>query len=122
MKLFASFWKKQDRDESREGLLNSALDIALDFDNCLSPIQGRLKDLRPSLSDQELDELNQTCLDMVLFGQHLALRLSSGEESSSMHDRFNALLTEQYPWIAPENLERAYRYCIYYATKTARIR
>ena len=106
---------------SAADLLNSALDLALDFGNWLSPIQGRLRARHPSLDAQQLDRLNQTCMEAVRFGQQTALSLSTTVEAPSVQGRFDALFAERYPWASRDNRERAYRHCIYYATKTARV-
>ncbi|RTZ44551.1 hypothetical protein EKL30_08220 [Candidimonas sp. SYP-B2681] len=60
MKLLTSLWHKQKQEQSPNDLLNSALDVALDFNNWLSPIQNRLKERHRSLTKAELDALNQT--------------------------------------------------------------
>ncbi|MFC0402128.1 hypothetical protein [Paraburkholderia rhizosphaerae] len=120
MKIFGSFWHRQDRNENQNALLNSALDIALDFDNWLNPIQGRLKTRHPSLDEQNLQRLNEVCIEAVRFGQQTALQLCGTMDLPSVQGRFDELFVERYPWVNEENLERAYRHCIYLATKTAR--
>jgi hypothetical protein len=120
MNLFGFLRRRRPSAEGAAELLNSALDLALDFGNWLSPIQGRLRARHPSLDAQQLDELNRTCMEAILFGQQTALRLSAGVEAASVQGRFDALFRERYPWASQDNRERAYRHCIYYATKTAR--
>ena len=115
------FFRRRAPAESAADLLNSALDLALDFGNWLSPIQGRLKTRHPALDAQTLDSLNQTCLEAIRFGQQTALSLSAEAEPASVRGRFDALFAERYPWATQDNRERAYRHCIYYATKTARV-
>lgn len=123
MNLFGFLRRRQAPAESATALLNSALDLALDFGNWLSPIQGRLKARHPALDAQQLDTLNQTCMEAIRFGQQtaLTLSLSTTAEAASVQGRFDALFAERYPWASQENRERAYRHCIYYATKTARV-
>ncbi|OUM02168.1 hypothetical protein [Variovorax sp. JS1663] len=121
MNLFGFLRRPRAPAESASALLNSALDLALDFGNWLSPIQGRLKARHPSLDAQQLDRLNQTCMDAIRFGQQTALSLSRTVEPASVQGRFDALFIERYPWASQDNRERAWRHCIYYATKTARV-
>ncbi|OXI43811.1 YolD-like family protein [Burkholderia aenigmatica] len=120
MKIFNVPWRRQGRVETRTVLLNSALDLALDFDNWLSPIQGRLKASQPSLDEQQLEMLNQVCTEAIRFGQETALHLCATMDLPSVQSRFGELFVDRYPWVSQENLERAYRHCIYLATKTAR--
>lgn len=120
MKIFNALWRRQGRSETKTILLNSALDLALDFDNWLNPIQERLKVSHPSLDEQQVEMLNQACMDAVRFGQETALHLCATMDLPSVQGRFDELFVECYPWVSQENLERAYRHCIYLATKTAR--
>ncbi len=103
-------------------MLNSALDLALDFGNWLSPIQTRLRARHPTLDARQLDGLDETCQAAILYGQQTALSLSATLEPAQVEGRFNALFAERYPWASQENRARAWRHCIYYATKTARVR
>ncbi|MFP3555467.1 hypothetical protein SB861_32855 [Paraburkholderia sp. SIMBA_049] len=120
MKIFSALWRRQGRSETKTFQLNSALDLALDFDNWLSPIQGRLKANHPLLEEQQLEMLNQVCMEAIRFGQETALHLCATVDLSSVQGRFGELFVDRYPWVSQENLERAYRHCIYLATKTAR--
>jgi hypothetical protein len=120
MKIFDSLWRRHGRSETKIILLNSALDLALDFDNWLSPIQGRLKASHPSLDEEQLEMLNQVCMEAVRFGQETALHLCATMNLPSVQGRFEELFVNRCPWVNQENLERAYRHCIYLATKTAR--
>lgn len=122
MKILARLFRRAEQQPDPDELLNSALDVALDFDNWLSPIQSRLQARQPSLDTAQLDALNATCNEAILFGQQTALNLSrAAEQLLTAQDRFNALFVARYPWVTPANLERAYRHCIYYATKTTRV-
>lgn len=120
MKLFGSLWRRRARSDTRTVLLNSALDIALDFDNWLNPIQGRLKASHPSLDEQQLDSINQICMEVIRFGQDNAMSLCATMDLPLVQARFDEMFVERYPWVNQENRERAYRHCIYLATKTAR--
>jgi hypothetical protein len=120
MKFFGSLWRRRDRRETETILLNGALDLALDFDNWLSPIQRRLEARYPSLDGQQLDQLNQVCMEATRFGQETALHLCATMDLPLVQGRFEKLFIDRYPWVSHENLERAYRHCIYLATKTAR--
>jgi hypothetical protein len=120
MKFFSSLWHRKGRRETETVLLNSALDLALDFDNWLSPIQKRLEAHCPSLDKQQLERLNQVCMEAIHFGQETALHLCATMDLPTVQGSFDKLFTEHYPWVSQENLERAYRHCIYLATKTAR--
>ncbi|MBB5460179.1 hypothetical protein [Paraburkholderia sp. Cpub6] len=120
MKIFNAPWRRRGRIEAKTILLNSALDLALDFDNWLSSIRERLKASQPSLDKQQLEMLNQVCTEAVRFGQETALHLCATTDLPSVQGRFDELFVERYPWVSQENLERIYRHCIYLATKTAR--
>ena len=121
MNLWGFLRRRHAPAERAADLLNSALDLALDFGNWLGPIQARLRARHPALDAQQLDALNQTCMEAIRFGQQTALSLSATVEASAMQGRFDALFAERYPWASQDNRERAWRHCIYYATKTARL-
>jgi len=101
-------------------LLNSALDIGLDWERSLSPIQGRLKAMCPELNDVQLDALNETCLSTIRFSHELALRLSTAVQPAALEEKFDLAFGEHYPWANLENRQRIFRHSIYYATKTVR--
>lgn len=115
-----TLWRNRGASGDHGILLNSALDLALDFDNGLAPVHSRLRERHASLDAPELERLYRTCMDAILFGQQAALELVVGGNVAAARKCFEERLSRRYPWVSASNLERAWRYCIHYATKTAR--
>jgi len=107
--------------EDTERVLNDALDLALQWDALLSPIQARLHALHPDLHEERLDEMNLMCQSAVALALEIALGLVRHGEGSAVQSRFHAELSLRYPWLNDDNKERLFRYSVYQATKTARI-
>lgn len=117
-------WHRSQRNMASrtDEIFNSGLDIALDFDNWLCPIEAKLGQRHPELSAAVLAQTSDACKEAVSYGLALAMQLSSGAIRPDIEREFIDQFRARYPQTSPANCERAFRHCVYYATKTTRVR
>lgn len=113
-------WQSRRPDADGAAVFDDGLDLVLNFDGELSPIQAKLKAHHPALSAGELDRVNAQCQGAVLAGQQLALTLTADGLTHDVEAAFTQRFQAAFPQASAANVARAYRHCVYYATKTRR--
>ena len=113
-------WQSRRPDADGAAVFDDGLDLVLNFDGELSPIQAKLKAHHPALSAGELDRVNAQCQSAVLAGQQLALTLTADGLTHDVEAAFTQRFQAAFPQASAANVARAYRHCVYYATKTQR--
>lgn len=99
-------------------LLNEGLALAMAWgQDWLMPIQTRLRQRHPALSEQELDEINAFCQTAMKFGHAEALNQAPDQPDDAKKAAFSIAVKARYPWINDENLSQLYSQGMYYAMK-----
>jgi hypothetical protein len=106
------------RRPAKDELLNEGLALAMNWgENWLSPINGRLRERYPHLSEVELEQINSICQSAMRFASEIALTLlRNGPEQLSLA-RFGPIVKGRYEWVNQENLARLVNQGVYYAAK-----
>ena len=94
-------------------------------ENWLKPIDDRIKNEYPMISNQRVDELNEIINDIRAYGLKLVLECIEGSKSEDEafekleNGRGNIfqLIRERVPGISEENVNKVYSQSIYYSRK-----
>jgi len=102
-----------------DAVLNDGLELAMDWgESWLAPIQDRLRERHPRLSQAELDGFDAACREAMRFGHETvhALVRRSGKDVDPAE--FATVFNARHPWASPENTARLFNQGLYYAWKT----
>jgi len=96
-------------------ILNTALDMALEWgENFHKPIQERLQQAYPHLSQAEADAFDSLCREIIQFAfqqvERAYVNEITGEEATTN-------ITSRYPLLSAESLARMWSQGQYYAWK-----
>lgn len=106
------------RTPSRAELLNEGVALAMNWgEDWLAPINRRLAERHPQLSDSELEELDQTCRQAMTFALETAHAMLHGGTERPSSEAFAPVLHARYPWLNQENVARMLNQGLYYAAK-----
>ncbi len=103
-----------------EVISNEGLSLAMEFgEHWLQPIQARLGELFPHLSQAELDAYDAHCRDTMDEGHSLvaSVLVECGGPTEDAQPRFRERLLSKYAWISPNNAGRLFSQGCYYALK-----
>ena len=104
--------------DPRSDVLNAGLHLAMEFgENWMKPIQSRLHERYPALSEAELNELNQICQDAMRFGHARVYDLAAKSGDKTKFAAFKPLMMAKYAWVNGHNLSRLFSQGMYYAWK-----
>jgi hypothetical protein len=101
-------------------VLNCGLALATAFGkNWLRPIQERLSERYPALSPSQLNECDATCRNAMKYAHALVPRVVATLDTLDQraYAQFRDRLTERYPWMSEDNIERLFSQGCYYAMK-----
>lgn len=101
-------------------VLNCGLALATTFgENWLQPIQKRLSARYPALSASQLNECDVTCRNAMKFAHALVPTVVATLDTLDQraYAQFRDRLTERYPWVSEDNIERLFSQGCYYAMK-----
>ena len=99
-------------------LLNTGLSLAMAWDaDWLKPIQPRLAEQFPTLTPEELDEINASCQQAMRAGHALVASLAKKDGINVGYSEWETEFLHHYPWVNQENLSRLFSQGMYYNLK-----
>ena len=105
-------------------VLNDGLRLAMEFgEHGLGPIQARLAELHPALSETERDAYGVACRKAMNAGHALVvecLRDAGGDQIVATR-AFRKALAQRFSWINDENLTHLFSQGSYYAWKNGEL-
>ncbi len=107
-----------------DDVLNEGLELAMAFgEHWLRPIQARLRERHPELSEAELDACNEFCQRVMREGNVAvpAFWHQAGGNERRAFERWSAELTRRYPWLSPTTAKHLFEQGRYYAWKDGEI-
>ena len=102
----------------QDAILNDGLVLAMEFGpNWLEPIQARLRQKYPQLSDSELDEYDSACRTAMDFGNETVASLAHETKKNPKYDDFEVRFQSRYAWASPSTMSRLFSQGMYYLWK-----
>jgi hypothetical protein len=99
-------------------ILNNGLILAMAFGkNWIKPIQTRLGKIYPALSDDELEQYNTKCQEVMTFGHTTVYELAERYGKATDIKEFEGVFTSQYSWVTSKNINNIFSQGMYYAFK-----
>lgn len=83
----------------------------------LQPVQGRLAQRFPALSQEQLDELNTACQAVMSFGHQVVYDLAEKFGKDTRREDFALSMSAAYPWVNESNMSQLFSQGMYYAWK-----
>ena len=98
-----------------DDLLNAALELATEWgENFRQSIHGRIREMYPDLTDQQIDEITE----IVRKAEYRIYALSEERNSGSLTDGdATRIAMEEFPWLNGSNLSRLSNIGMYYANR-----
>ena len=102
----------------QDAILDDGLVLAMEFGpNWREPIQARLRQKYPQLSDSELDEYDSVCRTAMNFGNETVFALADETRKNPKYDDFATRFRSRYPWASPSTMSGAFSQGMYYLWK-----
>jgi hypothetical protein len=102
----------------QDAILDDGLALAMEWGKeWLEPIQARLRQKYPQLSDSELDEYDSVCRGAMKFGNATVYALAEETGKNPKYDDFAVRFGSRYPWASPSNLSHLFSQGMYYLWK-----
>jgi hypothetical protein len=102
----------------KEEILNYGLKLAMDWGtDWFKPIQERLLARFHFLSNEELDQFNETCQASMSFGHKIVYEMAEKDGAETNKEEFKIKFVEKYPWATDENISHLFSQGMYYAWK-----
>jgi hypothetical protein len=99
-------------------LMNYALDLAQEWgEQWLEPVQRRLMDAYPNMSQTEADYLNDAAQKAMKTGHDLVYLLAENSGKNVKQLAWQEMYVKQYPWVDKKNLNHLFSTGMYYAWK-----
>jgi hypothetical protein len=99
-------------------LYNYALDLAQEWgENWMTPVNKRLKELYPILSDEKVDHISSLVDNAMKESYEICSNVLDGNSTQDSYQTFLNLVKSKYNWIDDNNASRLYRIGTYYHFK-----
>ncbi|WP_018294320.1 hypothetical protein [Mariprofundus ferrooxydans] len=106
------------KKHGEEALLNYALDLAQEWGNeWLKPIQERLGNVYPHLTQEQLDKHNAIAQDAMKYGHDLVYSMAEEQGKDINESKWKEVYLSHYPWVDSKNLKHLFSTGSYYAWK-----